>query len=597
MYRIFVAIFAIVLVVMPLVPATPEFWINQLNTIGISSLVALGLIILTGIGGMTSFGQAAFMGIGAYTSAYLCTALGLSPWIGLLCGLLLASLIAFILGQLTLRLSGHFLGLSTIALSLVFFYLFGNMEFLGRHDGIPGIQPISIFGFSFMKARQMFYLIWFCVFAGILLSINLLNSRNGRAICSLKHGASMAESFGINTQKYRMVAFVYAAFFAALAGWLYAHEQRAISPSAFSLNYGIEYLFMAVIGGSVSIWGAVVGAALVIILRDQIQAYAPLFVDERVNVEIIVFGVMMILILHFARGGLWPIMLEKFYRLLGQKSVPSHELEIKPDTQELHKREKPPEGEVILEAQSLRKTFGGLVAVNNVSFKVRSGEIIGLIGPNGAGKSTTFNLITGVLPLTSGKVIFRGRDITGASARKIATLGIGRTFQHVQLLPGMSVLENVALGAHLRAPSTILSSIFHTERRKESQLLQEAKFQCERVGLGDYLHEQAGSLPLGKQRIVEIARALALDPSLLLLDEVAAGLRYMEKQQLSKVLSDLRDEGVSILLVEHDMDFVMNLTTNLVVMDFGTKIAEGTPEEIQTNPAVVQAYLGVNDDV
>ena len=221
---------------------------------------------------------------------------------------------------------------------------------------------------------------------------------------------------------------------------------------------------------------------------------------------------------------------------------------------------------------------------------------MGLIGPNGAGKSTTFNLITGVLQATSGNVRFLGQRIDNQPSREISRLGVGRTFQHVQLLPTMTVLENVALGAHLRSKVGVVSAALRTDRRDEAELLHEAAVQLQRVGLGDYLYEQAGNLALGQQRILEIARALAADPVLLLLDEPAAGLRYKEKQELAKVLDQLRAEGMSILLVEHDMDFVMKLTDHLVVMDFGTKIAEGLPTEIQTNPAVLEAYLGGIDD-
>ena len=242
-------------------------------------------------------------------------------------------------------------------------------------------------------------------------------------------------------------------------------------------------------------------------------------------------------------------------------------------------RQRPQSGQVVLEVDAIRKEFGGLVAVNDISFKVSSGEIMGLIGPNGAGKSTTFNLISGVLPVTRGQVRFMGERIDNRSAREIAKLGVGRTFQHVQLLPGMTVLESVALGAHLRSDVGVLAGALHSDRAREAQLLHEAAEQVKRVGLGEYLYEQAGNLALGQQRILEIARALAADPVLLLLDEPAAGLRYKEKQDLARVLEQLRAEGMSILLVEHDMDFVMRLTNHLVVMDFGTKLAEGVPAE------------------
>ncbi len=234
-----------------------------------------------------------------------------------------------------------------------------------------------------------------------------------------------------------------------------------------------------------------------------------------------------------------------------------------------------------------------MVAVNNVSFDVQAREIVALIGPNGAGKSTTFNLITGVLSATSGSVSVLGKKVDNAPPQEIVKLGICRTFQHVKLVPDMTVLENVAIGAHLRGESGAIASMLRLDRADEAKLLAEAARQIERVGLADQMHQLAGSLSLGQQRIVEIARALCVDPMLLLLDEPAAGLRRMEKQRLAALLRELRDGGMSVLLVEHDMGFVMNLADRIVVLDFGTKIAEGTPATIKSNPEVIKAYLGV----
>jgi branched-chain amino acid transport system permease protein len=575
--------FALFMLVLSALPV-PDFWITQSSTVGLYAIVSLGLVLLTGVAGLTSFGQAAFVGIGAYTAAYLATTVGVSPWLTLIVGLVLAVFTALVIGAITLRMSGHYLPLATIAWGLVLYYTMGNMDALGKYDGLLGIPTLRAFGFDLGSGRGLHPLIWAVALLAALAVTNLLDSRAGRAIRSLKSGSTMAEAMGISTFRYKLIVFVIAAVFAALSGWLFAHFQRTVNPTPFSLGKGIEYLFMAVLGGVGHVWGAFLGSAVVRLIEDQLQVLLPRLLGTSGNFETIVFGIVLVAVLKYAPDGLWTF--------VGRWLPAPQRVRDWEGAAPLPARDKPTAGELLLEVQALRKQFGGLVAVNDVSFEIRAGDIVGLIGPNGAGKSTTFNLITGVLAASGGSARFRGESIAGLASREIARRGMSRTFQHVKMIPEMTVLENVALGGYLRSSAGTVRAMLRLDRDEEKRLFAEAEAQLARIGMAAQMHEPAGNLALGPQRLMEIARALATDPALLLLDEPAAGLRHKEKQALGAVLRQLKAEGMSILLVEHDMEFVMGLTDRIVVMEFGTKLMEGTPEQVQASPVVRAAYLG-----
>ncbi|TAK49792.1 MAG: branched-chain amino acid ABC transporter ATP-binding protein/permease [Xanthobacteraceae bacterium] len=551
----------------------------------IYAIVCIALVLMTGVVGMVSFGQAAFVGIGAYATAYLTAELGLSPWLGLLVALTACGVAAYLIGQMTVRMSGHYLALVTLCFCISVYFLIGNTEVLGKFNGMTGIPPLSIAGYEMRSERSIFYV----VLSGLALTSwwvrRILKGRVGRGLRSLRTGGLIAETFGVDANALRMMAFVSAAMLAGFSGWLYAHFQRFVNPTPFGVQMSIEYLFMVVIGGVGHIWGAILGAGLVTVIKQELQDVLRPFLGETTRLDMLVFSTLMVFMLIVARQGIWPLVVRAFAKWM-PRPKPVMAIEIG------NRRVMPPPQTVVLEAVAMRKTFGGLVAVDDVSFSISAGEVLGLLGPNGAGKSTLFNLITGVLPLSSGGIRLFAKELSVVDVREMCRRGVARTFQHVKLVPDMTLIENVAIGAASLGQKGLLGATFGLDRAEEQRILGWSMHLLQRVGLASRAWDLAGSLPLGHQRVLEIARALAADPFLLLLDEPAAGLRANEKTELAALLRSLRNSGLAILLVEHDMEFVASIADRLMVMNFGRRIAMGHPDSVRADPMVQDAYLG-----
>jgi branched-chain amino acid transport system permease protein len=564
-----------------------NFQLSLLNFIGIYTLAALGLTLLTGWTGLTSFGQAAFLGIGAYASAWLTTTWGWSPWLGLLLALVVTTIVAIALGIASLPLSGHYLPLTTLAWGMAIFLLFGNIDALGRQSGINQVPNVSLFGWTLDRMGDVFLLVWAFVGLAFVITNNLRASREGIAARALRSGRIMARSVGIDPFRTSLIVFVIASMLGAISGWLYAHMQHYVGPAPFSPLMGIELLLMAVVGGLGSLAGALVGAAFITLLKNYLQDLLPLLTSHGANIEIVAFGILFIGLLHYARGGIMGFLAFSPRRDgVSQPAVMSS----------LPRRTQPAPGTLIFQAEGVTKRFGGLLAVNDVTFSLYAGEILGVIGPNGAGKSTLFNMLSGTMRPTSGRVHLAGGDIARYQAQYMSRLGFSRTFQHVKLRPDMTLIENVVVGCYARTRAGFVAGMLGLDQAERIASIEEAKWQLSRVGLLAKAGDRAGNLSLGEQRMLEVARALAADPMVILLDEPAAGLRHLEKQALADLLRLLRRDGCTVLLIEHDMSFVMELVDRLVVLDQGAKIAEGNPTEIRANVQVNRAYLGGIDD-
>jgi len=562
----------------------PPFYISLLAFGGLFALAAMGLVVLLQ-SGQVSLGHAAFVGLGAYTSAILTRDFGWSGWLGIVFGVIAAAGAAMVIGAATLRLRGHYLPLATIAWGIALSVIFvAWISLTGGASGFDNIPPLSVLGHEIRDDRVSTAIIWLAV-AMLLSSLaHFQNSRIGRAMKALRANETMAETFGVSPFMVKLKLFALSAGLAALSGALYAHYLRFISPSPFGLAASFKLLIMAVLGGSGHVGGAIIGALFLEGFEYLLQGMMPKIVGREGNYEAIVFGTILVLVLIK-----WPN---------GMLSLFPH-IRVRPTEREatgqgsfaLATRPRVECAGPLLDIAGLSKNFGGLQALDNFSLTVAPGEIVGLIGPNGAGKTTAFNIIAGLHARSGGTIRF-GPHVLGPAITDRVSAGLARTFQHVQLISDASVLENVALGAYSRTTAGFGACLTGVDRAEERATRQAAMKALERVGLSAHAYDEAGALSMGQQRLVEVARALAADPVLLLLDEPAAGLVHHEKRELARLISDLRCEGMTILLIEHDMGLVMGLVDRVVVMNRGRVLANGQPHEVQADPLVIEAYLG-----
>jgi ABC-type branched-subunit amino acid transport system ATPase component/ABC-type branched-subunit amino acid transport system permease subunit len=581
----------------PLV-VTSNYWLNLVNLAISFAIACLGLNIVLGYAGQISFSQAAFWGVGAYTSALLSVNLGWPVWLGLPAAFLLAALFGVLLGIPTLKLSGHYLAMATIGFGIVLQLILINAIWLtGGSDGIPKIPSPWLFGRELKEPGTFFYVA--AVALGLLTwgAIRLKSSRVGRAFLAIQGNEMAAETTGVDTTRYKIMAFALSAGYGGFGGWLFAHSgSHYISPDTFSFDQSIMLVAMMVLGGNGSPIGSIVGAGLLTLVPEVLRFLKDYYM--------MVYAAGIVVIMIFMPGGIASLVQQQplsrrlrawwqadsaVLRQVAAGSGAAAEAFFKTPAS-------PGAGAAgtLLRLKGLVKHFGGLKAVDGVDMDIRRGEIQALIGPNGSGKTTIINMLSGLYVPTAGVIELDGQAITGQKPHRITAHGIARTFQNIRLFGDLSVLDNVLIGQHCRSAAGLLASILQpaTQRAEEAALRTRALEVLEFVGLRGKEFAEAKSLPYGRQRVLELARALVADPKLLLLDEPAAGLNAAETDALLELLFKIRDHGITILLVEHDMSLVMNVSDHITVINFGKKIAEGPAEAIQKNQEVIDAYLG-----
>jgi branched-chain amino acid transport system ATP-binding protein/branched-chain amino acid transport system permease protein len=576
-----------------------SYWMNLVNLAISFSVACLGLNIVLGYAGQLSLAQASFWGVGAYTSALLTVNLGVPVWMGLVAAFLVAALFGVMLGIPTLKLSGHYLAMTTIGFGIILQLILINAIWLtGGSDGIPKIPSPAIGSFELKDPSTFFYVAAMGLILLTWASMRLKDSRVGRAFLAIQGNEMAAETTGVDTTLYKIMAFALSAGYGGIGGWLFAHSgSHYISPDTFSFDQSVMFLAMAVLGGNGSAVGSIVGASLLTLVPEVLRFLKDYYM--------MVYSAGIVAVMIFMPGGIASLvrglMLSQRLRAWWQsgstatRQVAATAAVGEPATFLKTLAAGNPGGNgILLTVKGLAKHFGGLKAVDGVNMEVRRGEIHALIGPNGSGKTTIINMLSGLYVPTAGQISLEGVDTTGRRPHEITAQGVARTFQNIRLFGDLSVLDNVMIGQHSRTRSGLAASVLQpaSQQAEEAAMRQKALAALEFVGLRGKEFAEAKSLPYGRQRVLELARALVSDPRLLLLDEPAAGLNAAETEALLGLLFQIRDHGITILLVEHDMSLVMNVSDQITVLNFGKKIAEGDADAIQKNQEVIDAYLG-----
>jgi branched-chain amino acid transport system permease protein len=606
MRRFIVPVAAVAFFFLPLTTANAYYIHSVAAKICIYVILVAGLDLVVGYSGDVSVGHAGLFAVGAYTAAILMWKFQTPFGFALIAAMMLGAVFGLLLGVPALRLSGPYLAVTTIAFGLIIQTFVNEAVWLTKgSEGIREIPPLAFAGLSF-EGNNFYYFVYPFMLLSLIGVHRLVSSYWGRAFEALKENSLAAECSGVSRYRFKLSAFVLSAMLAAVAGALFAHIDKYVGPTTFSLQNSILFLIALIFGGVRSIFGNILGTIIVVVLPDVFNRFA--------DYQLMAFGTLLLLTLYFLPTGLAGLLRPLTERILPRRKsatpTTASVMSQSPSEQDAQREMQahaiqsiiaqtnaPQNGDALLETRDLTIAFGGLVAVKNLNMQIRAGAVHALIGPNGSGKSTTVNMLSGVYRPTSGQIIFKGQTLDRAQPNAISRAGIARTFQNVALFGDMTVLENVLVGLHHTFQSGfvgLLNVLFATPRarREEREARARAQALLDFVGIGHLAHERARNLPYGKQRLLEIARALAQNPSLILLDEPAAGLTAGEIAEVDDLIDKLRARGLAVLLIEHHMDLVMAVSDEITVLDFGQKIAEGKPAAIQTNERVINAYLG-----